>query len=628
MRETSGAAIGVAEEANTIAQLFPKYGDDAGVLKQKAALREGIVGGMKLKLGTAAPLAEYASGSAPEGRRRRAGEDRCRNEGRAQGGRQDLQERQQAPLLDRLALGGRLMAWEATDETVATGGGGPGGWTEEQPTSWWERAKGVGQTVDDAVRAAANAATFGMADRLAGLTEGGTDAAVKRSEAARERSPIASIGGDVAGAVALPGLGGAGLATRLGAGAAGGRLSPALARAAGYGVEGAGIGAAQGAGTTYTGIPADYVKNALLGGAIGVVTGGIGGAAFGPRPMVSGARAPSADELEAAKTAAYRTLERHPAQYTPQSFAQRADDIEAALRARNAHETTSPQTFRTVEQMRAPPTATAAGRDYVSPADVDFIRKGVTGEQIAGVTPTDQAGARVVRRGIDDFVRNPPPGAAVPGTEHLAGHASRVADTAHQLHGGFKRTQALEELIDNAGRTAGATHSGLNLRNELQKAVRTGLKEKGGVSAFSRAGYNAAERAALDQFSRGQGRTSQVLGYLDKYLGGGGGLGALAAARSAASISPLTTAAPTACSPGSGTSGAGLALRTIGNRRAAANINELRNTIAQRNPLYAQRAANAPMVRGGGLSPGTTQTLRDAMTIELLNQQRRKKEDD
>ena len=61
LRETSGAAIGVAEEANTIAQLFPKYGDDAGVLKQKAALREGIVGGMKLKLGTAAPLADYAA---------------------------------------------------------------------------------------------------------------------------------------------------------------------------------------------------------------------------------------------------------------------------------------------------------------------------------------------------------------------------------------------------------------------------------------------------------------------------------------------------------------------------------------------------------------------------------------
>ena len=521
------------------------------------------------------------------------------------------------------------MAWEATDETVATGGGGPGGWTEEQPTSWWERAKGVGQTVDDAVRAAANAATFGMADRLAGVTGGGTDAQVKLSEAARARSPYASVAGDVAGAAALPGLGGAGLATRLGAGAAGGRLSPALARAAGYGVEGAGIGAAQGAGTTYTGIPADYVKNALLGGAIGGVTGGIGGAAFGPRPNVSSARAPSADELEAFKNAAYRSLERHPARYTPESLSGRAFDIENTLRmGRNAHEQTSPQSFRVMNQLHYPPPAAATGRQHITPGDVDFVRKGVTGNELAGMTPTDQGSAGVVRRGIDDFIRNPPPGAAVPGTEHLAAHASRVANTAHQLHGGFKRTQAIEELIDNAGRTAGATHSGLNLRNELQKAVRSGLKEKGGTSTFSKAGYNAAERAALDQFSRGQGRTSQVLGYLDKYLGGGGGLGALAAGAVGGKYLTPDDSGTNGLLVGLGTSGAGLALRAIGNRRAANNINELRNMIAQRNPLYAQRAANAPMVRGGGLSPGTTQTLRDAMTIELLNQQRRRQEDD
>src|SRR6187402_1954162 len=109
--------------------------------------------------------------------------------------------------------------------------------------TWWDTAKDVGQTADDAVRAAANAMTFGMADRLAGLTGGGTDAQVKLSEAARKRSPIASIAGDVGGAVALPGIGGRQLAARMGGGWG--------ARALGYGGEGMVLGAAGGAGNTY-----------------------------------------------------------------------------------------------------------------------------------------------------------------------------------------------------------------------------------------------------------------------------------------------------------------------------------------------------------------------------------------
>ena len=417
----------------------------------------------------------------------------------------------------------------------------------------------------------------------------------------------------------MPGMGGAALATRLGTGAL--RNAPAMARAIGYGAEGAGVGALQGAGTTYSGNPLDYAKSAATGLGMGAIFGGIGGAAFGPRPNVSAARAPSAAEQEAYKTAAYKTLEQHPAQYTPNSLSGRAFDIENQLRmGRNAHEQTSPQSFRTVSQLHTPPPAMAVGRQHITPGDIDFVRKGVTGDEFRGMTPTDQGSAGVVRRGIDDFMRNPPPGAAVPGTEHLAAHAARVANEAHQAHGGFKRTQALEELIDNAARQAGATHSGLNLRNELQKAVKSGLKEKDGTSAFSKAGYDAAERAAFDKFSRGQGLVSQSLGYADKYLGGGGGLGALAAGAVGGKYltdDPSNTGLYT----GLATSGAGLGLRLIGNRRAANDIRRLRDTIAQRNPLYTQRAAAAPMVRGGGLSPGSTQTLRDAMTIELLKQQ-------
>lgn len=61
LRETSGAVIAPSEEASHIANMFPKYGDDPAILKQKAEIREGVVTGMKFKLGTAGPLADYAA---------------------------------------------------------------------------------------------------------------------------------------------------------------------------------------------------------------------------------------------------------------------------------------------------------------------------------------------------------------------------------------------------------------------------------------------------------------------------------------------------------------------------------------------------------------------------------------
>ena len=498
--------------------------------------------------------------------------------------------------------GGKYGPHAADDEPAAVPAGASGGWGET--LGRW------GQTADDAVRAAANAVTFGMADRLAGLTGGGTDAQVKLSQEARKRSPIASLTGDVAGAVAIPGAGGARLAANLG-----GR---ALARGIGYGVEGAGIGALQGAGNTYSGKPLDYITNAATGGLMGGVLGGAGGAAFGPAGgMRSTAQAPSAAQQGAARDIAYDTLRANPAQYTPSSFAQRADEATRALRRENyynapAAEGGSPRTFNTVEQMRLPPTAVnpaTGAATHITPADIDVVRKGVTGDRLPA---TEYGAGRIVRRNIDDFLQNPPPGSVVPGHQANAALAAHQSRMAHELHAGTKRTEVLEEMIRNSERTAGATHAGLNLCNELQKTIRSGLKEKAGDSPFSKAGYNDAEMAALDYFSRGQGAISRGLGYADKYLGGGGGLGALVAGGVGSEY--LGGGAAT----GLGVTGAGLALRALGNRRAARDINELRDLISQRNPLYQQRAANAPLAPppgGAGVA-----NVRDALTTELVKQ--------
>jgi hypothetical protein len=511
------------------------------------------------------------------------------------------------------------------------------GWTpvEEGSGSW--------DTVNDFGRAVTNAATFGMGNRAKAYIEylkgnapsysEGVDQQAKASDVARERSPYASIAGDVYGSFAVPALGAENLALRTGAALAPtlGRAAPAVGRAVGYGATGVATGAAAGAGNTYSGNLPDYVGNAVLGGAFGGVLGGAGGAAFGRGPAVSSARVPNAAEQEAATDIAYKTFRGLPARYTPAAFADAGQDARVALRAAgHTDEATtlggSPVPFRAVDKMENPTSAvnpvTGASR-HISPADIDAARKLTTGERIQGLDPWQQSGAGIVRRGIDDFVLNPPPGAVVPGTEGAARQAGGIYKTARDLHAGTMRTEALDELIRNSGRTAGATYSGLNLRNELQKAVRTGLKEKKGESSFSRAGYNDAELAAFGRFSRGQGTVSNALGYADKLLGGGGGLGAaVAGGLGGHYLSGSEDDRASAIAKGVGTVGLGLGLRMIGNRRAAADINRMRDLIAQRNPLYASRAANAPMVPGAG-SPRTAKAMRDALALELLKQQTR-----
>jgi hypothetical protein len=174
--------------------------------------------------------------------------------------------------------GGELVATQGPEQLVLP----PGQRAQE------ERA----QTVKDAARIGSDAALLGMGSRLEALGAAhrgtapsyatGLREAEDRNRAAVERSPIATTTAGMAGGLltgaALPA---AGLTTvpRLAA-----RFGPP-GTALGSALEGAGLGAAEAAGKTYTGNPADYASaagwGALGGGAVGGVlapaVGGLGG---------------------------------------------------------------------------------------------------------------------------------------------------------------------------------------------------------------------------------------------------------------------------------------------------------------------------------------------------------------
>jgi hypothetical protein len=485
--------------------------------------------------------------------------------------------------------------------------------------TWADTAKGAFQTVDDAVRAAANAVTFGMADRFAGYMGGeGTDAEQAKSNVARARSPVASIVGDVGGAVALPGFGAEALAARTAP-----RLGGLGSRIFGYGTTGAATGAAQGAGNTYTGELPDYIKNAGLGLAMGGILGGVGGAAFGRGPAVSRAETPTAPQLWAEKNVNYGDLARSQAAYEPQALAQHADDLEARLLNERFHWRDSPRTWQALEEMRGAPAPGQLGTGtnaIVDPANIDFIRKGINKIPFGEASATDRASGRIVKNALDDFLVNPPPGAVLPGTERAAADAAALAERARGNYAGLKRVNKMEDFIANAENQAGATHSGLNLQNELRKQVKPFVRLKDGTTQAAQRGFNPDEITALTNYVRGT-NPANVLRWAGNTLGGGGGIaGPIAGGVAVGAAGKYFKDDPEmGAALGVGVPATGLLLRAIGNRRANTDLQQLRNMIAQRTPLYQERTAMAGMRPGPG-SPFAATSTRNAVALELMKQ--------
>jgi hypothetical protein len=240
-----------------------------------------------------------------------------------------------------------------------------------------------------------------------------------------------------------------------------------------------------------------------MGGVLGF---GVG-SAFGPRGgYTSTAKTPSNAELRMEKNANYRDLGQSKALYESGHLAGAADPVEAALRAERFHQSRSPVTFQALEEMRAPPTTAHLGQGApVSPADIEFIRKGITTNIDPLANATDAKSAKAVKKALDDFVLNPPQGAVLPGTEAAAAEASALANRARGNYGGLKRGTALDSVIENATTATGAAHSGLNLENTLKQHVKSFVRQdKDGNSPASKAGYNEEEIAALKDYARGR----------------------------------------------------------------------------------------------------------------------------
>lgn len=518
------------------------------------------------------------------------------------------------------------MAWKETNETA----GGSGG------SGWWDTIKSGAQTAVDFGTAAAHTATFGLdvrRDALAGWLAGdypdystGLAAEQQKLEKQRQRSPVASIAGDIAGAAAIPGMGGAGLAARGALGLRGGSLG---ARALGYGAEGAAIGAAQGAGNTYTGNVEDYAKNALLGGVLGGVTGGAVGGAFGPRGQVSSARPTTLDEVRRGTDAAYDALRANPTRYDAGQFRTAADQLEQRLLNAGYIRNYSPGAFAAVDRMRL---TQGQPNAVVTPANIDLIRQGVNRIPRGEASAVDRSAGRVVKETLDDFVVNPPTGAVLSNPQ-VAAEAAQTARLAREMRAAQERQTMIGNVRGQAELAAQSANSGRNIDNAYRQVTKNYLLSPISPSAQARlARYSPEEQAALRNIPDPNNRFHNTVRTLGNMGGGGGGIGTpllalLGAGAAGGGVGYAMGGDKTnAALGGLALAGGGLGLRSMANRLGRGRIQAAEEMIARRNPLYQQRAANAPMVpRPSALSGprigDQTANVRDALTYQLLRMQ-------
>jgi hypothetical protein len=324
----------------------------------------------------------------------------------------------------------------------------------------------LGGAADDIARLVANTVTLGGADRFAGYMSGsGQQSEEAKTKEAADRAgwagTVAEIGGAFVPAIGAANLGAAAVRTVAPSVAAlRGGLGLA-ARTAGMGTIGAGMGATEAAiknediarGTVY----------GLLSGAGGNLAGegiakGIGsiGRALKTKPVV-----PSADDIAARASAAYRAADDAGVVYTPQAMQSLQSRIQGDLTSRGYLPGNQPGVANALNAIQDQ----ASGN--VTLKGLDTLRQAASGGFIPG-NKKNNAMIRDIAEGIDNLVASPRSG------DVLMGDAKAGADaikTARELYAMQAKNAKVEELLERAGIRASKSGTGGNVENTTRQEI-------------------------------------------------------------------------------------------------------------------------------------------------------------
>ena len=320
-------------------------------------------------------------------------------------------------------------------------------------------------------------------------------------------------------------------------------------------------------------------------------------------------RVPTTTELVRAGRKGYADVRGMGVDYSSNTVKQMAARVRADLENnKGIFRENAPQTFKALDRLENPPAGSVAPISGLMAArqslgDVAKEFKNPQQEQIA---------ARMVREAVEGIIERPQPGSVVAGP---AADAARTYVAAKGNWGAGKRSARLAGIdepssvptygIEGAARLrAAAANSGLNLDNALRSRVTSLLLDPNKIAGFSR-----AEIAALEQVANGSASRNTIR-FVGNWLGGGGGLGSLAAGGiggvgSSVLGLPWWVGASTVPATGIG-------LRKIGGSLTARALRAADEAVRMRSPLARQMAKQAPKL--------SRDALRKAIAARLIVQ--------
>lgn len=294
------------------------------------------------------------------------------------------------------------------------------------------------------------------------------------------------------------------------------------------------------------------------------------------QPPVAPAKtaAPTIQELKAAARGDYNSPEVKGLVVRPETIRNYGSTARADLNRQGFDENVAPKTFGILSKLDTIPAGSAVTGD-----NFNSLRK-MLGKAAGSIEPAEKAAASMAIERLDNFIPSIPAGEVIAGDVGAA--ASRL-ETARGNYSAAKQSEKIDQKLVAAETRAAAANSGMNVANTIrQRMADVVLKPK------EARGLRPEEIEAAKAISEGT-RTQNVIRGASNILGGGGGLGTVAAATAGG----LATGGPGALAPV-----AGFALKALGNKLTIRQAEKLSEMIRSRAPLassaakYNQAAAN------------------------------------
>lgn len=356
---------------------------------------------------------------------------------------------------------------------------------------------GLGQTIPFAkdIAAGANVLRSELGGRPAGVPEEGTlgekfTAAKRAQEQAQrilgEEYPKTQMAGTAAGIgaqIMAPGTRALAAGERALAEMAGEAVPAAVApltRGAVHTGVGAGIGAAYGAGEGVT--AEERAENALMGagfGAAGSLFAPVAGTLARPIGKKLGFIKPtpgvmSKDELFDAARDAYRASEQQGVMIQPSAIKQAHDDIVSELTGLGYHRKLSPEISVALDEMNKLSMPTMQGQpNYTTLKGIDIINR-MARKASSSPDPTTRMMGKAFHEKIDDLLDSLGPANTISGDAPEAVKALQEARNYWKL---ARKTEKVEDMIDNAILDTASTGSGGNINNKLRQYIKKIIKD-------------------------------------------------------------------------------------------------------------------------------------------------------